>query len=263
MKKMLLIISIILTLFFSGLSSAISMKITDNAENNHMIEESTQLLKIEFPKTIKNSPQAWDWYSFTEKHGIKIWACGWGTFNCKVIDGDYPFYRFIDGDTKDDETWRIDIWASHDYNGYYNTNSFNYNFYNNDAETRTNALITNFPFIVLLLEHYKPGTADKFRRNSKIPFIGTGSHELSKGLLFCGTVTKGQTYEGEPRSMKMVDTDGDGVDDTECYYYEIVARSTYLYHTERNEDLSPLELLKISLSRLLWWKDPNYIPYEI
>jgi len=96
-----------------------------------------------------------------------------------------------------------------------------------------------------------------------MPFLGTGAHELRSGHFFNGTILKGMTYEGELRPPKMVDTDGDGEVDTEMYYYEVLAKVTYLFHVQENVDMSPWEFLKITLNRFLFWKDPDFIPYDI
>jgi hypothetical protein len=259
MRKTLLIMFIILILSLSGLPSAVSINFNDTAKN--VIEKSAQVLEIKLPKYMKSSPQSLDWYSFTKIYGIKIWARGWGTFSSKVIDENQPYYEFVQG-KKVDETWRINIRAPTDLKLYYEINTFKYCFFDDSAETRTNSLITNFMFLVLFIDLNKPGTAENFRRNQKIPFKETGPHELSNGLIFNGTITKGQTYKGELRSSKMVDTDGDGIIDTECSYYEIVARCSFLSLVERNVDLTPSEFFKISLSRFLWWKDLSFIPYD-
>lgn len=261
MKKMVLVIAVISMLFFTGLSSAISINFNDNPQYNHTKEKSTCVLEIELPKYAKDNPTSMGWYDYIRMHGIKLWARGWGTFNCKVIDEDYAYYELIEG-RLDEETWRANIWAPENLKLYSETNTFKYSYYDDNAETRTNLLISSFPFIILLLDKLKPGSAENFRRNQKSPFKGTGPHELSIGLIFKGTVTKGQTYEGEPMSSKMVDTDDDGVPDTDYPYYEIVARCSILSLVERNVDLTPWEFFQISLYRRFYWKDPNYVPYD-
>ncbi len=259
MKKTLLIMFVILILLLSGFPSAISISFNDTAKN--VTEKSGQVLEIKFPGDTKNNPLSLDWYSFTKTYGIKIWARGWGTFSSKVIDENHPYCEFIQG-KKGDETWRVNIKAPTDLKLYYEINTFKYCFFDDSAETRTNSLLTNFMFLVLIVDQIKPGTAEKFRRNQKIPFKETGPHELSIGLIFNGTITKGQTFEGELSSSKMVDTDGDGIIDTNCPYYEIVARCSFLSLVERNVDLTPSDFLKISFSRFLWWKDSSFIPYD-
>lgn len=146
---------------------------------------------------------------------------------------------------------------------YSTLNYFSYSYYDEEAETKIDSLLMYTPLLILSLNALIPGFADKFRRNNKVPFIGKGPHELTKGLIFNGTITKGKTYEGEKMSPILVDTDGDGVEDTEADYYEILARSTFLDHIEKNVEMNKWEFLKISLYRFFYWRNPNYIPYDI
>ena len=117
--------------------------------------------------------------------------------------------------------------------------------------------------ILAALDH--PALEKNFRRNHKTPFIGTGPHNLSSGLFFNGTVIKGKTYDGLQKPDKMVDTNYDGVNDTICSYYEIIARSTsvYLVDSFNKEDIGEEEFRRIALWRYLFWKDPSYIPFDV
>ena len=55
---------------------------------------------------------------------------------------------------------------------YSETNTFKYSYYDDNAETRTNLIISSFPFVILLLDKLKPGSAENYRRNQKSPFEG-------------------------------------------------------------------------------------------
>ena len=260
MKRMLFAIAILSMFFLTGLSSALNVVNIDNESEVNLSDEST-FFEIKIPE--KNFlKKDYDWRDYFQKYGIKIWARGYGTVNCKTIEGNFENHEFLEGST-DSNVWRVKIWPPENQMEYYKSAPFNYSFFDKSDETRINAMLTNFPISVLLLDMIRPGFAEKFRRNSKMPFLGLGPHELRKGHFFNGTITKGQTYKGEIIESKMVDTDGDGIEDTEAFYYEILAKVTYLFHVEENLDISPWDFWRISLYRLLYWKDPDFIPYDI
>jgi len=250
MKKILLALAITSMLFITGISTAVPANCT---------------FENELPILDNKKSQSAGWQNFIKSHGIIIWAKGWGNLDGKVINS--PYCKFIEGDLGS-ETWIADISASDDYKTYYTTNHFNYSLYDDAAETRMSSL-TYFPIpgywiLFILLMGAKPSALEKFRRNSKIPFLGTGPHELLNGLIFNGTIAKGKDLlTGEEVLPKPVDTDGDGVEDTICYYYEVIARSSSLSHINGNLNISKEDFLKEALRRYLFWNDPNYIPFDI
>lgn len=99
MKKKILIIAITGIILFAGLSSAVPVKSNDRPSNKSKLENEIIKTETEFPKIPKIYTQSGSdgWQKFVQEHGIKIWAKGYGTLNCKLFDEDHPYYEFTDG----------------------------------------------------------------------------------------------------------------------------------------------------------------------
>jgi hypothetical protein len=176
--------------------------------------------------------------SFVGSYGIKIWAKGYGTFDCTAFEDE--------GDR-----WSQTVRYPEDMKPLKYYNLFSYTFYDSNAETKVNFLMPIGPMgISLIIMIIFPNL---FRFNLKIPPKGPGPHSTEgKGALFQGYIKKGQTFEDEP-------VDPIYINGTLYHYYELRGRCTYLPLVSEAEfgDLS--FILKNALQ---WKNDPNFIPWD-
>ena len=256
MKKTILAILIFSIFLLGGLTSANSISI------NELVNNNTQNKKLEInldeelasPHTINSG--GWEWYkNFIERQGIKIWANGYGTFDCIALNEDNTNVKFLEGE-KDGEVWKVKIILPSSYQQA-QKNSYKYCYYDEEAETRLDSIICRHPSLLLLVEMLFPHLIEKFRYNTKAPVEGTGPHVMfTWSYFFTGEVTKGKTFEGMLMEPIEIDTDDDGIEET-YYFYEIRGRcGSIALKSYVGEDFNFIKYLNYFRE---WQKDPDFI----
>jgi hypothetical protein len=144
---------------------------------------------------------------FIAKHGLKIWARGYGNFSCQVIENN--------------ENGPYEIWGPRFLTGLNKENTIMYDFfYDNDLTLINSPIPIPGCWIIFLLTSNLP------RLNHRFPKFGPGPHELGWGY-FMGGVCKGQTYDGEVKPP--IEINGNTY-----AYYEIRGRSSICLSNDFN-----------------------------
>ena len=256
MKKIILTFLVITIFLLGGLTTANSININGLVNNKTQMKNSEINLIEELanPSTVNSG--GWEWYkNFIERQGIKIWASGYGTYNCIALDEESTYVEFLEG-KKDGEVWKVKIWLPENYQQA-QKNSYKYCFYNEEAETRLDSIICRHPSLLLLVEILFPHLIEKFRYNTKAPVEGTGPHEMfTWSYFFTGEVAKGKTFEGMIMEPIEIDTDDDGIDET-YYFYEIRGRCGSI--ALKSYVGEGFNLIKYFTYFREWQKDPDFI----
>jgi len=235
MKKTCLLIIIMLLAFHSGFYVVNADNALLDSNSCPFCSEDPSDSKTDFMKEYEET---------IGKSGIKLWSWGYGEFGNHAIEEDYYNCKYIDG-SYESKNWKVELRFPDTFDEREYT-YLGYNFLNEDAETRINALIPCLPpGLNMLVMALFP---DLLRFNQKIE----GPHQTHSVItLFQGWVTKGMTYEGEVREP--IDINGN------IYpYYEIRGRCSYTPFVQEGDLPTFLELL---LNFLLLKNDPDFIPW--
>jgi hypothetical protein len=228
MKKICISVSLVFILLLSSMAVV-------SASQTAELENKPCELCSDLEKT--NDPLS-NYEAFVGAHGIKIWARGYGTFNCNAIeDNGNRWTRVL---RYPEEAGPIE---------YYN--AFNYAFYDEEAITKINALFPIGPFSVALATMMI--FPDLFRFNSQIPVREPGPHQCrGYGARLQGYISKGQTFEGTLKEPVVID-------DITYHYYEIRGRCTYL---PLESPAQPGDMVYLLTHALIWKNNDNFIPWD-